>query len=779
MAKTLAFAWLMEGDLVALVKALATLDIAYDNVPQTYGPGVFDGEYDEIYRATWLQNYCAAYDWLYDQLPSALEAELRAKLVAEAQLLYTYMDQYAPRPHNHRSKPAYALGTAALTLSSHPDAAAWLSFALDRQNTVTKYMFSNEGVYREGPHYYVFTLVNAIPFLWHYLHVSGVNLFPYYQPAFEWPVRIRNGRGWMPNIEDGYMKPAPTHAVAAAYRDTPTLLHTSAPLAEILQWNWQTTRFFTQNYTGATRDVTWEIDVLLSWDASIPATAPDVSPTQILQSGQVVFRNAWHDAGVTSRYLLFHGVASADNHDHPDHLSYLLEANNTPLAVDAGYGPRGFNDDRRAWYVSPQAHNTITVNGFPLEDYSTAQNEGPRMRHALDTPFYDFAEMEAISRGVAGGAEVRRGIAFLENRFWVVYDIGTSENTANYQVYLHGRGVFSRDDPWMIWTAPEDTYGEGGRLYAAFVGNRTLTITEAEGWTSFFWGHEEEQRYIAVRQQANDPVFLHVLYPAEVDENPPLFMDQSVAGMVSIELTDQESTTNVAVQRDQRVRAAGPLATDATFAWTRRVLDTVVQFALTEGQTLQWEGATLFTATIPLTVAVDRSDPARHTVHVEAFEGTATLTLQLVSPSATPLSVTLDGQPLAFEMPEQGQVRFQLAGNLLRPGSTIVIATDVATDIDDVEKTNPAFVVSGPYPNPTSGTTRLRIFLAHPEHVQVVLYNSLGRRITVLWEGRLSAGETEIMWDVGKVLQRKLTPGPYWIRVVAGSKQRTVQSFVF
>jgi len=779
MAKTLAFAWLMENDVVALVKALATLDVAYDNVPQTYGSGVFDGEYDEIYRATWLQNYCAAYDWLYDQLGPELEAELRAKLVAEAQLLYTYMNQYAPRPHNHRSKPAYALGTAALTLSSHPDAAKWLSFALDRQNSVTKYMFSNEGVYREGPHYYVFTLVNAIPFLWHYLHVSGVNLFPYYQPAFEWPIRIRNSRGWMPNIEDGFMKPAPTHAVAAAYRNTPTLLHSSAPLAEILQWNWQTTRFFTQNYTGATNDVTWEIDVLLSWDASIPATPPDVSPTQILQSGQVAFRNAWTDEGAASRYLLFHGVASADNHDHPDHLSYVVDAANTPLAVDAGYGPKGFSDDRRSWYTSPQAHNTVTVNGYPLVDYSTARNEGPRLRHALDTPFYDFAEMQARSQGVAGGAEVRRGIAFPEERFWVVYDLGSSDNEASYQVHLHGRGTFARNGSWLTWTAQPDTYGEGARLHAAFAGNRTLTISENTGWTSLYWGHEETQTYVSVRQTATDPVFLHVLYPTPLDGTPPALVDRSGSGIVSLELTEDAGITNVAVQRDQVLRTAGPLATDAIFAWTRRVQGNIVQFALTEGRELRWEGRLLLSASDTLTVAVDRSNPSRQLLYVEPFTGQAELMLRLLPDTATPLSVTLDGQPLAFETPEQGTVRFQLSGDQLGAGSVIVVTTNVASAAEPHEAATAGFMIEGPYPNPTSGPMHLRLVLARPAHVRAVLYDVLGRRLATLWDGAVGAGQTELTWDVGRLLRQKLTPGPYLIEVEADGARRVVRGLAF
>jgi len=179
-------------------------------------------------------------------------------------------------------------------------------------NTVTKYQFSSDGIYREGSHYYIYTLVNAIPFLWNYKNVSGVNLFPYYQAAFEWPVLIRDQRGWMPNNEDGNLKPAPTHMVAKAYTSASTRMHSSASLANILQWNWATTKFWTNDYTGATTDVCWDIDEFLLYDSSISSIAPDINPTLKLGTGQVVFRNSWANTDSTMRYLLYMGVAAAD-----------------------------------------------------------------------------------------------------------------------------------------------------------------------------------------------------------------------------------------------------------------------------------------------------------------------------------------------------------------------------------------------------------------------------------------------------------------------------------
>ena len=353
--------------------------------------------------------------------------------------------RYAPRPHNHRSKPAYGVGTAALTLSDHPDAASWLTLALEQQNTTTRYQFSADGVYREGSHYWLYNLVNGIPFLWQYRR-AGVDLFPAYQPTFEWPIRVRTGRGWLPALEDGFPKPAPTHMVAAAYASSTTDLHPTASLGELLAWNWETTDFFVDNYTGATNDVVWSIDEFLTMDLSIPSTPPGVSPTLQLESGQMVFRSDWDAGDPETRTLLFHGVASADNHDHPDLLSYTLDAENTPLAVDAGYGPDGFSDDRRSWYVSAQAHNIVTVNGFPARDISTNQNEGPEQRVFLDGPAFDAGEMWAPNNGVIGGAEVTRGIVFLDDRYYAVYDHVEAASSSSIQVHLHGRGQPDRTE---------------------------------------------------------------------------------------------------------------------------------------------------------------------------------------------------------------------------------------------------------------------------------------------------------------------------------------------
>ena len=773
MAKALAFAWIIEGDLVARVKGYEALLLAYENVPREATREAFGGEYDEIYRATWLQNFCAAYDWLYGVLSPEDEATIRAALAEETALLADNMVdgvRYAPRPHNHRSKPAYAVGTAALTLSDHARAADWLTLALEQQNTTTRYHFSADGVYREGSHYWLYNLVNGIPFLWHYREVSDVDLFPAYQPTFEWAVKVRTGRGWLPALEDGFPKPAPTHMVAAAYKDASTDLHPTAPLAEVLAWNWATTDFFTDNYTGATNDVVWSVDEFLTVDASIPETAPGISPTVRLESGQVVFRSDWAAGDPDTRTLLFHGVASADNHDHPDLLSYVLDAENTPLAVDAGYGPGGFSDDRRDWYTSAQAHNVVTVNGFPVRDESTQRNEGPEQTAFLDGPAFDAAEMRAPNNGVIGGATVTRGVAFLDDRYYAVYDHVEAAREASIQVHLHGRGQPDRTGHQVTWTAPDDAIGDGGKLHAAFVADGPLAFDGTDGWTSFYFNREEAQGGIAARRNAATATVLHTLVATDASGAALAVTDRTAGDLVSAELATDTGAWHLATQRESALRTAGRVSTDATFAAVGRDGADATRWGLVRGTSLAWDGTALVESSTPVTVSGDLRDAGRPSVTVAPFEGTATLVLQLLPATATAESVTLDGTPVAFEALGGGRLRFTLTA----PG-TIEVTTDLATAGEPAEAE--ALLGLAASPNPSAGPIRLHLDLPAPGPVRVAVYDALGRRVVALADAPFAAGTHALVWDGRAEGSGPVAAGVYTV-VAEAAGQRAVARLV-
>ena len=759
-AKTLAFWWLIEGDEQALGKAIEALLLAYEGIPQT-------GEkpYDEIYRATWLQNYAAAYDWVFDRLDVDQNAEIRRRIADEVQYLrdnLTEGDRLAPRPHNHRSKPAWAIGTAALTLSGHPQAGEWLRYALEAANTVTRYQFSTDGVYREGGHYWMYNAVNFIPFLWHYRNVSDIDLFDDYKPAFEWPIRIRTGRGWIPNMEDSWLKPAPTHMVAAAYRGTPTDLHPHADFAALCQWHVEHTSFFDEDYTGATVDVTWEIDEYILFDDRIPSTPPAASPTQFLPSGQIVFRNQWA-SGPDDRYFLFHGVAEADNHDHPDQLAFFLGGHDAILAPDAGYGPNGFSDDRRtSWYTTAKAHNIITADGFAPQTDSLHRppyvfNVTPQTHHYIDSAFFDFAEKQS---GYLRPEDVNlfRAAGFVGEDYFVVADLLTGHETHTYRSYLHGRGAFDLAGHHASWKPFANRYGEAARLDAFFF-PKTASIASATGYVSLF-KDERYERYVEVTRTGRNAAFLQLLLPAAEDDPKPTATDLGTDAYVAAALEKGDTVDVFLLQHDPTRQTLTAFATDATFAWMRTTSGKPSHFAVRHATTLNGSLVEL-TLDRPATLALDISMP--DSLIIEPSIVPETVRIEVSYPGArTVTGVRVKGKPVAFTH-QDGRISLEIGRQSLgakraRPAPPV------------------ARMVS--YPNPFRNAASIIVELEQPGPYRLDVFNLLGQRVLVLAEGSNAIGTKRIHWDGRGGDGTPVPPGIYLMQLTHAKGQMTVQKVV-
>src|SRR5204862_7815666 len=132
----------------------------------------------------------------------------------------------------------------------------------------------------------------------------------------------------------------------------------------------------------------------------IRATAPNTAPTLFLPGGQSYFRNSWSAANAGQRYPLFHGVAAADNHNHDDHLSFLLEAEGQMMCSDAGYSRGTYTgEERTKWYNTAPAHNTLTFDGKPAGD--SAPSVTPPSLFHTDHPGLVGEEKEAFFGEVA------------------------------------------------------------------------------------------------------------------------------------------------------------------------------------------------------------------------------------------------------------------------------------------------------------------------------------------------------------------------------------------
>ena len=589
MAKYCAFAWIINGDTTAKQKAIDALMIAFDNIPQTTTAADFGGNYDEIYRATWLQNYCEAYDWIYSQLTPAQDQTIRGKLLYHTMILKDNMVdsiKYAPRPHNHRSKPAYAIGTACLTFSNDSRASGWLQFVLTQINTVTAYQFSADGIYREGGHYDLYAAVNAIPFLWHYKNVSGVDLFAINQPMFEWPLAARMGQGWLPMFEDSYLKPFPTHMVARAYTNSSSYLNPTVKFSELLQWHFFNTNIFDPAYTGASNDVCWDIDEYLLYDNTINQTAPSVSPSIDMKWGETILRKSWNYKDHSNRYLVFNGVAEADNHNHPDQLTFNIEAENSVMASNCGYGPAGSSDpNRNNWYLTPEANNGIIVDSTASID--SAVNVTPNSRHFISGTNYNYIEKEI---SYANGADWKRGISFPHQNYWIVNDIVRSSASTTSILTLHSRGTIALAGNNAGWTTPQDIFGSKALFDSYIYSSANSSLLTQPGFISPFWGYEDTVSYISVSNKDTASMFLSVLYPHPYNTSKPVVANQNGSGYLGAIISYGDTIDTHLFKKNNQLVTVGNIKTDALYSWLATKSSAIIAFAVTEGESVYWHG---------------------------------------------------------------------------------------------------------------------------------------------------------------------------------------------
>ncbi|NIR96393.1 MAG: T9SS type A sorting domain-containing protein, partial [Gammaproteobacteria bacterium] len=74
-----------------------------------------------------------------------------------------------------------------------------------------------------------------------------------------------------------------------------------------------------------------------------------------------------------------------------------------------------------------------------------------------------------------------------------------------------------------------------------------------------------------------------------------------------------------------------------------------------------------------------------------------------------------------------------------------------------------SFFVEQNYPNPFNPSTVIRFGLPSVSYVTAQVFNLLGQEVATLFQGRLNAGEHELVFDAAE-----LTSGIYFYRIQAG-----------
>lgn len=661
-AKATAFAWLITGEQRYLDAAVANLTAAFDVVMQT-----------DQYVALQMTNYALAYDWVAADLTPEQDAAVRAAVKRGADWLYEYLASPGVRSHNHRSKAGAAVGSWALAFSADPDAQAYLDRGLENMNRVFRYMFTEDGIYRDGSGYYwIFTIINSTPFMWQYRNVSGVDLFPALQPAFEWQLKTVNPKGLMPPLDDGSYKVTWLHTVAPAYADTPTELSTSASLGELFQWqffssDWAPARY-PDDWTGARDQFYGWPDEIALYDSSIAEVAPDDATGTIdlnagPRGGDTIFRSDWQMDDAGTRWGYFTGVAMSNNHDHADGLQLLIDAENAILARDNGYGPLRFGG-RDDW-KGPEHHNVVTADGAAVGDPTPT-------RGFLSGGGFGFAEKSAAYWNDEDATHTR-AVAFPGSDYFVVLDRMAAQSAKTWDAYWHVRGELTGLVNRRTWTTSPGPWGDAAQLHALTTPSDAQSNLVSDQFNPYGTGVDtgfegypdpstdvEEITGVRLSQHGTSAQLLSVLMPGTADRPEPRLEDIGDTDVLAARVTTDEYTDVVVAPRTGPSAEAGGLGVDGGLAWARTTGGALAGWAVHDGAHAAWQGSELMTSTVPVTMAADVTQPTRHTIEIAAFD--AEYEVELAVPDGRPVTaVTWNGAAIDAST-QDGRLAAALSG---------------------------------------------------------------------------------------------------------------------
>jgi hypothetical protein len=689
-AKAYAFAYVVTGNPQFRERAFDAMTSAFRE---------FDS--DDAPIAAQLTNYTQAYDYVAGDADEGEVAEARRAIKRGAQWLADWIEGEQPRgsnsrPHNHRSKAALALGLWALVFAADSDAREWLPLAVDQVNTVYRYMFTRDGVYLDGyAYYWTYQIFQVVPFLYAVRNIAGVDAFEVMRPVFEWMVRDSGPQGWLMNIEDSWVKTAWTAVVADPYRSTTTQLSRGAKLGNVLQW-----RFFAQdwaaprypdNWTGASNQAYVWPDEIIHVDQDIAEVAPDVDGFDFYDRGgnTTVMRSDWRYGDRASRWVMFYGAPQSNNHDHCDVMQVLLNAENTVLLNDSGYGPKRFAE-RAAW-APPDRHNVVTMDGAGVRDVfaNTVNLNGAASDYSEKLAYYD----QAVA-GEPGTSSWRRGVLFPAHDYVVVADSTHSTEPRDWDSYLRARGTFAQEGPVAVWTTPDNVFGDSAKLYALTLPAGTEEAI-GNGWSNLFGAKKEapdteQTTYLRSRQRGPDAQFLTVAVPRATSAPAPTFADLSGGGVLAATVSYDGHIDTILKQLEPADGTAGDFATDARLGWIRRTDAGVTAWHMVDGTRLSYGGLRYLSATARLSVTADLT--AQHPVIDVAADPGQEYTLSLAGhhPTATfggaGVTGESDGEMTAFRLTGSGQL---LLGASAPPATS--------------EPATPSPGATAPYPTPPPG----------------------------------------------------------------------------
>ncbi len=105
------------------------------------------------------------------------------------------------------------------------------------------------------------------------------------------------------------------------------------------------------------------------------------------------------------------------------------------------------------------------------------------------------------------------------------------------------------------------------------------------------------------------------------------------------------------------------------------------------------------------------------------------------------------------------------------PDMTLEAAAAAAKDMHEPTAINEVNdIVLGVYPNPSYGATKISFNMINSGDVTLNIFNTTGQLVYTLKEANQQAGSRVILWDGNSNTGAEMTPGYYFVKIIAGDK---------
>jgi hypothetical protein len=515
-----------------------------------------------------------------------------------------------PQSYNHVIGEWAGLAVIGLALPFLPEAKRWRDKGLEILARETGRQFSREGGHREqslGYHVFVLEAYTHVVLLCRRRHLQiDPRITRTLERMYEFVMRLMRPDGMLPNMGDEGLR---WHALSAVgLRDARRVLSTGAVLFE---------RPDMKSVAGGfSHDSAWLLGAAgrRQFNA-LAGRPPEPTSSYLADAGLLVLRSGW---GAADRYLVFdvgaHGIGAA-GHGHADSLSVEVHADGAPLLIDSGTYTYHMNGGWRQYFRGTSAHNTARVDGQDQvqagpEPFSWQGSLSPRLRSCHIGARLGFADAAHDGyRRLSQPVTHRRLVFWLDQQYWLVWDVLTGEGVHRCETFWHFPDVaVGLDDAGYICTVGEGR--SGLRIVPHITAGLRAKVDRGaalspQGWVSFGYGHKGAAPTLTFEQSEALPVqFITALAPLRLDVDVPVLVSRldvrlggnplatAEAGCAGVTFGDGSVDYLLWSDRSGQ-KTAGDVETDAAVAWVRVRQDAPPVGACVGGTALYWRGQAL------------------------------------------------------------------------------------------------------------------------------------------------------------------------------------------